>query len=87
MAQVVEGSILPGFFFSNINIERGIANITVPEYTELYRQEEDYKYITEYEYISPNCYDGIWGIALALNCTDSVLKQTGKLNTAHKKAT
>ena len=77
MALVVEGSILPGFSFININIERGIANITATEYTELYRQEEGYQYITEYEYISPNCYDAIWSVALALNCTDSTLKQTG----------
>ena len=79
MEIVAEGSILASFPFSNIKEERGIANITVSEYTELYRQEDAYKYITEYEYVSPRCYDAIWAISLALNCTDNIIKQTGKL--------
>ena len=78
MALVAEGSILTGFYYANIRVERGIANLTVPEYKELYRQEEAYQHITEFEHISPNCYDAVWGIALALNCTDRVLHKIGR---------
>ena len=80
MALVAEGSILTGFYYSNIKIERGIASLTAPEYKKLYREEEAYKDITEFEYVSPNCYDATWGIALALNCTHNVLNQTGNLS-------
>ena len=59
-------------------IKYSIANLTVSEYTKLYRQEEDYQYITDYEYISPRCYDGIWVTALTLNCTNQILHETGQ---------
>ena len=81
MALVAEGSLLASFFFSNINVDqRGIANITVSEYTEIYRQDENYQmeFVSTYEYVSPNCYDSMWAIALALNCTDTALKESGK---------
>ena len=77
MAVVAEGSILTGFFYASIKVERGIANLTVPEYQDMYRNEDAYKNITEAEFVSPNCYDATWGIALALNCTDKVLRDTG----------
>ena len=78
MAMVAEGSILTGFFYASFNKDdRGIANLTVPEYEQLYRSQEAYANVTEAEFVSPNCYDAVWGIALALNCTDFILKQTG----------
>ena len=65
-----------------IRIEKAIkylvANLIVSVYTKLYRQEEDYQYITDYEYISPRCYDGIWVTALTLNCTNQILIETGQ---------
>ena len=78
MELVAEGSILASFPFSSIKEERGVANLTVSEYTKLYRQEADYQYITDYEYISPRCYDGIWVTALTLNCTNQILHETGQ---------
>ena len=81
MAMVAEGSILTGFFYASFNKDdRGIANLTVPEYEQLYRSQEAYATVAEAEFVSPNCYDAVWGIALALNCTDSTLKQTGQLS-------
>ena len=75
---VVEGSLMTGFFYENINIERGIANVTVPEFKDLFTKEESYRpELTEFEFLSTNCYDALWGIAIALNCTDSVLKEIG----------
>ena len=59
-------------------IKYSVANLTVSEYTKLYQEEEDYKYITDYEYISPRCYDGIRVTALTLNCTNQILLETGQ---------
>ena len=78
MALVAEGSILTGNMYENMRIERGIANLTVPEYKELYKQEETYRpEMVDYEVIGPKCYDVVWAIALTFNCTDRVLKEQG----------
>ena len=78
MAIAAEGSLLTGFFYENFNIERGIANLTVPEFKELFKQEKNYQPdLTHFEFMSPNSYDAVWGIALALNCTDNILKEIG----------
>ena len=76
---VAEGSILTGYFPENMKIERGIANLTAPEYKAMFIQEESYRpEMQKFIDIVPNCYDAIWVIGMALNCTDSVLKDMGK---------
>ena len=49
----------------------------------MFPQDEYYEHVTDYEYVSPLCYDAIWAIALALNCTDTMLKNTGTCTCAH----
>ena len=79
MALVAEGSLLTGNMYENLKIERGIANITVPEYEELYKLEDTYRpELYDFEVIGPKCYDVVWAIALTLNCTDTNLKESGK---------
>ena len=51
----------------------------MPEFEALYKQEETYdpsKYM--FEFVTGNCYDHIWVAALALNCTDAYLTETGE---------
>lgn len=80
MAIVAEGSILTGNFYENMKIERGIANLTVPEYRELYKLEEAFRHeFLEFESIALKCYDVIWAIGLTLDCTDRNLKEMGEL--------
>ena len=83
---MAEGSILTGYFTENMKIERGIANLTVPEFKTVYRQEESYNPEMQiFEVIGPNCYDAIWAIGLALNCTDTVMKEIGMYPTGYTK--
>ena len=79
MKSVVEGSFMTGFFYENINMERGIANLTVKEFNDLFILEEKYRpEQAAFEFLKTNCFDGVWGIAIALNCTDAVLKEISK---------
>lgn len=74
-----EGSIVTGFFYKNFKIQRGLANITVPEFEEMYYQEESYRPEQKgFEFICPMCYDSIWAIALALKCANDTLQEIGK---------
>ena len=76
---VVEGSIVTGFFYKNFKLERGLANLTVPEFYDLYYQEESYRpELVGFEFICPMCYDSIWAIALALQCANNTLQDIGK---------
>ena len=78
MALVAEGSILTGNMYENVKLERGIANLSVQEYRQLYKQEESYRpELRDFEDIGPKCYDVIWAIGLTLNCTDKNLKEMG----------
>ena len=80
MAKVVEGSFLTGFFYYNNNEdERGIANISVTEWYNLFVQEENYQPDKKgFEILSGNSYDAVWGAALTLNCTGETLKGMGR---------
>ena len=52
---------------------------TADEFETLYKEEETYdpsEYT--YEFTAGQCYDHIWVTALALNCTDSYLKEHGR---------
>ena len=52
---------------------------TVSEFDELYKQEETYDPVNDKHYIcAPFAYDSIWIAALALNCTENHLRETGK---------
>ena len=52
---------------------------TVSEFDELYKQEETYDPVNDKHYIcAPFAYDSIWIAALALNCTETYLRETGK---------
>ena len=78
---MVEGSIVTGFFYKNFKIERGLANLTVPEFYDQYYQEESYRPdLVGFEFICPMCYDSIWAIALALQCANNTLQKTGNYN-------
>ena len=80
MAKVVEGSFLTGFFYYNNNEdERGIANLSVTEWYQLFVQEQNYRPDKEgFEILSGNSYDAVWGAALTFNCTGEILKQMGE---------
>ena len=80
MAQVAEGSLLTGFFYWNLNEnKRGIANITTKEFSESLIALPTYNpNLTAYDFLGPNSFDAIWGSALALNCTETVLQNSGK---------
>ena len=80
MAQVAEGSLLTGFFYWNLNEnEKGIANLTTKDFAKEFRAHSNYNpNLTRFEFISPNCYDSIWGSALALNCTETALRNAGE---------
>lgn len=80
MDEVVEGSFLTGFFTYNVNVaESGIANLTVQEFHKRLVQEKSYRQESaSFEFISGNCYDAVWGIALALNCTWNILEKSGE---------
>ena len=79
LALVAEGSIVTGFFYKNFKIERGLANITVPEFEAMYYQEESYRpELVGFEFICPMCYDSIWAISLALECANNTLQELGR---------
>ena len=82
MAQVAEGSLLTGFFYWNFNEnQRGIANLTTKEFKKDFRMQPNYNpNLTQFEFLSPNSYDAVWGSALALNCTETALKNAGNVN-------
>ena len=82
MAQVAEGSLLTGFFYWNFNKnQKGIANLTVKEFDEDFRAQPNYNpNLTQFEFVSPSSYDAVWGSALALNCTETALKNAGNVN-------
>lgn len=83
MAAVAEGSLLTGNMYENMDVKRGIANLTVQEYRQLYKQEESYRpELRDFEDIGPKCYDVIWAIGLTLNCTDRILKEIGNCGIA-----
>ena len=85
MKSVVEGSFMTGFFYENINMERGIANLTVKEFNDLFILEDKYRpEHAAFEFLKTNCFDGVWGISIALNCTDAVLKEIGKYLLSYK---
>ena len=79
MAKAAEGSILTGNFYENMKLERGIANLTVDEYRALFELEDAFREeFLEYESIALKCYDVIWAMGLAMNCTETRLKEIGK---------
>ena len=79
MERVAEGSILTGNFYENMKVERGIANLTVDEYRALFELEDAFRHeFLEYESIALKCYDVIWAMGLAMNCTETRLKEIGK---------
>ena len=50
-----------------------------PEFEELLKDEETYDPSKAmFSFVAAQCYDHIWIAALALNCTDTYLKATGK---------
>ena len=54
--------------------------VTVSEFDERYRQEETYDPVNDKYYIcAPFAYDSVWVAALALNCTETYLRETGML--------
>ena len=81
MAKVAEGSLLTGFFFWNLNENvRGVANITTKEFSEAFNAHPNYNpNLSRHEFLSPSCFDSVWGSALALNCTETALKNSGKI--------
>ena len=59
---------------------RLICKISVSEFEELYRQEETYDVAhQQFEFCATFSYDHIWVAALALNCTETFLRDTGRL--------
>ena len=56
------------------------AIFSVSEFEELYKQDDTYDVAhQQFEFCATFSYDHIWVAALALNCTETFLRETGRL--------
>ena len=56
------------------------AIFSVSEFEELYKQEDTYDVAhQQFEFCATFSYDHIWVAALAFNCTETFLRETGRL--------
>ncbi|KAL4221902.1 Gamma-aminobutyric acid type B receptor subunit 1 [Mactra antiquata] len=85
MDLAAEGAFITGHISRNPIAERGLANRTASEFEELFRNYPSYKPETEaFDFVSYQCYDNVWMAALALNCTDTIMRQNGHPKTLDK---
>ncbi|XP_053374076.1 gamma-aminobutyric acid type B receptor subunit 2-like [Mercenaria mercenaria] len=82
MSAVVDGSFITEEAYKNPKEERGIANMTASEFEHRFYNYHAYdrKY-ESYNFVAHTCYDTIWVVALALDCTVREMDQRGYAKT------
>ena len=70
--------LLTGVVYLNPREEKGLAGITAQQFLKIYNERVDYRSLNGDSMVGQG-FDAAWAVALALNRTQQILEERGKL--------